>query len=230
MSGYKLRLLIDKNDLAILKAGQQRITLARQVNSTTPDVIWQAIDPSVSTDVEWEAEYGLYAANVPVMHGARITKIAEADAPVRDDGRYSFTRDMIFAGPSGSGGARGSYALDNDMPFSLYPVLTFGLTQSARINQQRSRFHPISATPVLATQPLTMTPFADVCVWMEPASSSETIISRIDRPYSVVRFSAGANEITLKFDPNLGVFVSASPRGELQHDSELVELSAVPAG
>jgi hypothetical protein len=230
MSGNKLRLLIDKNYLPMLKASQQRITLARQVNSAMPDVVWQAIDPSVSTEVEWDAQYGFYASNVSVMHGARITKIAEADIPVRDGGRYSFTRDMVFAGPSGGGVARGSYAIDNDMPFSSYPVLTFGLTQSARINQRPSGPHPISATPVLATQPLTMTPLPDVCLWMESGASSETVISRIDGPYSVVRFSGGANEITLKYDPNLGVFVSASPRGELQHDSELVELNAAPAG
>ena len=228
MSGYRLRLLIDKDCLPILKAGQQRITLARQVSSTTPDVIWQSIDPSASTEVEWDAQYGLYVSTVSVTHGARITKVAETDIPARDEGRYSLTPDFVFAGPSGSG-ARGAYTIDNTMPFSNYPVLTFGLTQSARINQRPSGRHPISATPVLATQPLTMTPSADVCLWLQSGSSSETIISRIVASYSVVRFSGGANEITLKYDPNLGVFVSASPRGELQHDSELVELNAAPA-
>lgn len=225
MPSYRLQLLIDKNDLPIIKGAQQRITLAKPVSSTSPNVIWQSIDPFVSTEVAWEEQYGIYASTVAVREGATITKISETEIPAQDGAYYSFTPATVFNGPFSGGVERGSYKAVNDVPYSEYPMLTFGLTQSALINQKPSDRKPISATPVLATQSATMTPFTNVHIWLQSTFSSETIITKIVGSSSVARFGGKVTDITLKYDPNLGVFVAASPKGLLQHDSELVTVN-----
>jgi len=190
MPDYRLQLLIDPADLTIIRAAGQRITLAKPVNSdSSPNVIWLSIDPFQSTEVQWSEEYGIYASTTAVQQGASITKLSETGVPAQDGAGYTFTSAATFNGPfSGSGVARGSYGAQNDMPNASYPMLTFGLTQSALINQKPTERKPISATPVLSTQFANMTPFSSVYIWLQSQFSSETIITKITGKTSKARF------------------------------------------
>ena len=230
MPSYKLQLLIDQEVLPIIKAAGQRITLAKAVSGTSPNVIWQAIDPFVSTEVQWEEQYGIYASTVQMANGATITKMSETGIPAVDGAYYTFTSATVFAGPFGGGNVpKGSYRVNNDVPFSAYPVLTFGLTQTALINQQPFARKPISATPVLSTQAVMMTPFTSIYIWMQSASRSETIITQIISNYSVAKFGGAVTDLVLKYDPNLGIFVQVLKSAALlREDSELVTLHTNP--
>ena len=104
-------------------------------------------------------------------------------------------------------------------------MLTFGLTQSALINQKPAERKPISATPVLATQFANMTPFSTVYIWLQSQFASETIITTITGKTSKARFGGGVNDLALKYDPNLGVFVPVSAQGKLMAEHPNVELS-----
>ncbi|MBN8738755.1 MAG: hypothetical protein BGP24_12550 [Lysobacterales bacterium 69-70] len=227
MPDYRLQLLIDPTDLSVIRTAGQRITLAKPVNSdSSPNVIWLSIDPFQSTEVQWSEEYGIYASTTAVQQGASITKLSETGVPAQDGASYSFTSAATFNGPFSSGSvARGSYGAQNDMPNSNYPMLTFGLTQSALINQKPAERKPISATPVLATQFANMTPFSTVYIWLQSQFSSETIITKITGKTSKARFGGGVNDLSLKYDANLGVFVPVSAQGKALADHPNVELS-----
>lgn len=226
MPDYRLQLLIDPADLTVIRTSGQRITLAKPVNSdSSPNVVWLSIDPFQSTEVQWSEEYGIYASTSTVQQGSTITKLSETGVPAQDGASYSFTSAATFNGPfSTSGVAPGTYGAQNDMPYSNYPQLTFGLTQSALINQKPSERKPISATPVLATQFASMTPFASVYIWLQSQFASETIITKIVGKTSKARFGGSVTDITLKYDPNLGVFVQPSG-GAKSAGPALVELN-----
>ncbi|HWU51676.1 MAG TPA: hypothetical protein VN153_02575 [Tahibacter sp.] len=228
MPDYRLQLLIDPSVLPILRATGQRITLARPVNShSSPSVIWLSFDPLQNCDVRWREEFGIYASTTAVQQGASIAKLSEIGAPVQDGASYSLTATATFNGPSASGGAqRGTYTVKNDLPYQDYPVLTFGLTQSVQVNQVQAVRKPISATPVLSTQMAHMVPFPTVSIWLQSTFPSETIITRIVGRPSVARFGDGVTDLTLKYDPNLGVF--APQPGLAKEQSEHPHVEPIP--
>lgn len=227
MPSYSLKFIVEPKDLELIRASGQRITLAKPVNTdTSANVVWLSIDPFASTDVEWSEEYGIYASTTAVSQGAAITKLSESEFPAIDGANYTFTSGAIFNGPFSDGGvAKGSYGAQNDMPQGNYPVLTFGLTQSALVNKAPAERKPISATPVLATQSIVMTPFTNVYVWLQSQFASETIITKITGKTAKARFGGGVSEITLKYDAALGVFVPAAVQGLAVKEHPAVELS-----
>lgn len=225
MSDYRLQLLIDPNDLVIIRAAGQRITLARSVNSdSSPNVIWLSIEPFQSTEVQWTDEYGIYASTTSVTQGASITKVSETPIPAQDGASYSFTAAAVFNGPFPGGVPRGTYQAQNDMPYSAYPVLTFGLMQSALVNRQHAEHKPISAVPVLATQVASLTPSNTVYIWLQSQFGSQTVISKIIGSLTVARFGGGVSEISLKYDPNRGVFAPLPGKGKAQAEHPHIEL------
>lgn len=214
---FSIKFLIDPKDLEFIKGAQQRITLAKPVNGGTPNVIWLSIDPFQSTDVQWTEEYGIYASTTLIAEGASITKLSETTPfPAQDGAYYTLSAATTFNGPFPGGGvAQGSFGAQNDVPNSAYPVLTFGLTQNALVNQKPSQRKPLSATPVLATQFATMTPFTIVYAWLQSQFTSETIITRITGKRAKVTLGGGATSITLKYSPDLGMFVPSTDQGKL---------------
>ncbi len=224
MPSYRLQLLIDPKDLEIVRASQQRITLAKPVSAESPNVVWLSIDPFQSTEVQWEEEYGIYSSTTAIQEGASITKLSETGIPAQDGATYSFTPGATFNGPFDGGVSRGSYGAQNDMPYNQYPVLTFGLTQSALINQKPTERKPISATPVLATQFANMTPFTNVFVWLQSQFASETIITKITGRSAKAKFGGSVTDIALKYNPTLGMFVPAAAKGKSATDDPNVEL------
>lgn len=225
MPSYRLQLVIDPKDLEIVRASQQRITLAKPVSAESPNVVWLSIDPFQSTEVQWEEEYGIYSSTTAILEGASITKLSETGIPAQDGASYSFSPGATFNGPFSDGGiSRGSYGAQNDMPYNQYPVLTFGLTQSALINQKPTERKPISATPVLATQFANMTPFTNVFVWLQSRFASETIITKITGHSTKAKFGGSVTDIKLKYDATLGMFVSAAAGSKSAKDDSTVEL------
>ncbi|WP_111657019.1 hypothetical protein [Isoalcanivorax indicus] len=204
---YRLQLLFDKKALREVKNARQRIMLAKPVNSGTPNVVWQSIDPFQSTEVVWKEEYGIYASNAAIQHGAQITKISETGVPAQDGAYYTLTPQALFEGPNADQQVpRGTFAAHNQMPYDEYPSLTFGLTQSALINQMPVDRKPISATPVLATQAAAMTPFTQVYIWLQAEFSSETIITKIFGAPTIARFGGDVTDLTLEYNPQIGKF------------------------
>lgn len=206
---FTLNLNIAPQVLSIIKAAGQRITLAKPVGNGDPNVIWLSIDPFQATSVEWTEEYWIYASATEVSPREKISKLSEVTpGPAFDAGYYPFTSAAVFNPivPT-TDIPKGTYAADNDMPFINYPALTFGLSQSALVNQQPNERKPISAQTVLATQRIEMTPFTNVHIWLQSEFASETIIESIVGNSVVAKFGGGIDNISLAYDPNRGIFV-----------------------
>lgn len=226
MPKYRLQLIIDPEDLPIIRGAQQRITLAKPVSTESPNVVWLSIDPFQSTEVEWVEEYGIYASTTALKEGASITKLSETGVGAVTGSYYTFTAGATFQGPfTGPGVPDGSYGAQNDMPHSQYPELTFGLTQSALINQKPAERKPISATQVLATQFANMTPFSNVFIWLQSRFASETIITKITGRSVKAKFGGSVTDISLTYNPSLGIFVPTAVQGKALTETDAVELS-----
>jgi hypothetical protein len=226
MANYSVKFLVDNQDLTVIKGAQQRITLAKPVNGGTPNVIWLSIDPFASTDIAWTEEYGIYASTTAITNGVTIDKLSETAGPAIDGAYYSLTTATVFNGPfSGEGVVKGTYAARNDVPSSAYPMLTFGLTQTALVNKQAAERKPLSATPVLATQFAEMTPFTIVYAWLQSQFTSETIITKITGKSAKVTLGGGVSTMTLKYNPELGMFVPVNQQGKFAEHAA-VELLA----
>lgn len=211
MSDYNLKLVIDTTDLKQIKDAGQRILLAKPVANGGPSTVWLAVDPFESNDVNWKEEYGLYASTTEMKHGAKISKLSETNIPAQDGALYDFTPENLFQGPQPEPSIPpGTFAALNQVPNSAYPVLTFGLTQSAMVNQKPANRKPISASPVLAHQEVEITPFTEVYVWLQANFESETIITKVTGKHAVARFGGGTNDVTMKYHPNVGMFVATS--------------------
>ena len=225
MPQYKLTLTIDAQDLSYIKAAQQRITLGKTVGGGEPNVIWLSIDPFMTNTVEWADDYWIFASSTQVASGASILKLSEIQpGPALDGGYYPFTSAAVFNDfVSAQDIPRGTYAANNDMPASSFPYLTFGLSQSALVNQQSVTRKPISARMVLSTQRISMTPAPSVYVWLQSQFASETIITSIVGRHTIARFGGNVTEITLKYDLERGLFVPATPASSVSGLIELVE-------
>lgn len=224
MSDYSVTFLIDPKDLEAIKGAQQRLTLAKTVNGNNANVIWLSIDPFPTTEVGWTEAYGIYASASGMVDGTTISKMSETEGTAQDKAYYTFTSATAFNGPfSGNGVPAGSYGVQNDMPYTSYASLTFGLTQDALVSQQKAVARPISATTALATQFLQMTPSPTLYVWLQAQFVSGTVIKVIGKSTKVTLDESGPSR-TLKYDPSLGLFVAATPKGLLMKSDSSVQV------
>ncbi|MCM2438567.1 hypothetical protein HGO34_02395 [Agrobacterium vitis] len=208
---YSLSLTFDTDVLANIKAAGQTVAIAKTVGTGTPNVIWLTVDPFQSNTIEWEEDYWIYASTVDVSNGASINKLTEVTpGPALDGGYYDLNENSIF-GPFRKNNsvfpvATGAYTAINNMSHEQYPSLTFGLSQTALVNQTLHERKPISAQTLFATQPVRMTPSTAVHVWLQSEHESQTFITDINGTPSLVGFGEGVTDIALKYDPVQGLF------------------------
>lgn len=213
---FQLDLSIDTVDLRILKAAQMRIVLAKPVGSANPNVAWLSFDPFEGNSVTWTEEYGLYASNSELKAGAQIVKISSAPFPAQDGKYYAFKSDATFYGPNSGGDVPplNSFRVFNEMPTSQYPLLLFGLMQSARVNGKTAEFRPLNANQVPAGTSVTFTPLTTVQVWLQSNLVSGTVLVDVISKVTQVTFGKDINKQQLKYDPNKGQFVSFSNQNQ----------------
>jgi hypothetical protein len=227
MAEHSVKLLIEPQDVALIKTAQQRITLGKAVSASAANVIWLSIEPLASTDVAWSEEFGIFVSTAKIADGTSVTMLSETEFPARDQAYYTLTPSNTFNGPfpiPGGGVPPGIFAAQNDVPFSAYPSLTFGLTQSAAVNQVTVGRRPLSATPVLATQSVQMASLPTVYVWLEAQYVSGTIITKVVGKSTKMTFGSGVDHLTLKYEPSLGMFVPSSDQGKFLTAYSAVEL------
>lgn len=224
MADFSLELLIDAEDLKIIRTAQLKITIAKPVNtgvntlasSGTPNVIWLVLDPFEINNVAWTKNYSIYASTqIELTNGTFISKISQTDCPAQDAAYYSFTSAAVFTGPfTGSGaGAPGTYKVNNDLPNMHYRALAFGLQQKASINGNRIDLSPLNAAVVPANFPVNFMPLTELYVWLQTPSTSGTVITAVAGNAAVVTFGSSVTKQVLKYNPARGTFVPASSDG-----------------
>jgi len=213
MPNYTLDLAIDSDSLKILKAAQLKITIAKPVGGSSPNVTWLVFDPFQGNKVEWEEQYSIYASpNQVIQNGAVITRLSETDFPANDAAYYSFDSTATFQGPFTDSGAppSGSYKVVNNMPHTQYPALTFGLQQKASINGSGINPSPLNAAVVPAALNATFTPLTTVYVWLQASYTSGTVITQVNGNATIVTFGGSVTEKSLVYNPATGTFIPSS--------------------
>ncbi|PHS76731.1 MAG: hypothetical protein COB59_10550 [Rhodospirillaceae bacterium] len=206
---YTLTLDIKPEDLEVINGAQQKIALAKPVGNSKVDVIWVAFDPFESNTIQWSEDYWIYASTASVgTNGEKISKLSEVQpGPATDAMLYDFTNNATFSDPTKSDDVNlGTFAAKNNMSYGKYKALTFGLAQSAQVNQKIQERQPISASSVLATQQIQITPFTHVYIWLEAHFESSTIVTDISGIKSVAKFGGETTEIEMTYDGKSGTF------------------------
>lgn len=234
MSVYTLELRIDASDVPTLRAAQLKITLAQSCGALQPNVIWLAIDPFERNTVVWTDAYAFYASpQQQLVHGAVLSMLTQTTLPVTDAAYYAFTTGMHFTGPFIGAGAppRGTYQVNNDVPNTQYPALTFGLLQQAELGGTRLSPAPINAAVIPAAFAGQFTPLPAVYVWLQASWLSSTVITQITGNATCVTFSQTMAAQTLQYNPGNGRFVPVLPQGHLLVPTDVPHVSLLtPAG
>lgn len=225
MPRYQLNLQIDSQSLSMLRAAGQRITIGRSVNGGSPNVAWIVFNPLMSNTITWEEAYGLYASTVNLANGASIYPMAAVEPPGRQASTYPFLPAMYFGNPVQGGPPPGSYGIQNTAPMSQFPMLTFGLTQTAVVNGAGTPSQVVSATPLLSQMSAVLTPSTTIYVWLQSMFGSSTFISNLSGPTTRVTFGGSVTSQTLMYDPNRGVFVPVTAGASENASTEHVEVS-----
>ena len=123
---FHLNLFIDPKSLQHFQQAQLKVTLGKPTGSGEPDIDWITFNPFENNSVSWEEAYGIYCArNQSLQEGTspdRISDIFPAEAGMVTP----FEADLRFGTAHPGGTPPRSYAVQNFVPESSYPVLTFG--------------------------------------------------------------------------------------------------------
>lgn len=225
MVDFSLTLSINSDDLKIIKAATLRITLAKLVNfeinvgesmaisSFTASLIWLVFEPFPYNNITWNEEYSIYCSSqFELTKGTVISKISQTDYPAIDASYYSFTSNGLFDGPftDSNSPPSGAYKVNNNMPNTQYPALTFGLQQKASINGSGINPSPLNAAVVPAALNATFTPLTTVYVWLQASYTSGTVITQVNGNATIVTFGGSVTEKSLVYNPATGTFIPSS--------------------
>jgi hypothetical protein len=210
---YTLNLTIKESDLRTIKTAGLKITVAKPVGGSKPNVAWLTIDPFEAVSIQWSEEYGLYASTTQKLDtGTVISKFSELPPPQLDGKSYLFgvNDSNVFDRNDAESCPQGSFHIGNQTSAGAYPLLTFGLTQKAIIQGTAIRPTCLNAAPVMAKMDVLFTPLTMVYVWLQNSYTSGTIITDITSKSTRVEFGAGTTEQGLIFDPSKGQFEPAA--------------------
>jgi len=225
MKNFSLQLSIDPNDLAIIQEATLKITLAKLVSfeinvseltltlTETPSYLaWLVFDPFQINTIQWSDQYSIYASTQSELDNKTvISKTSQTTFPADDAAYYSFNASAIFSGPyPGSGDPpSGAYKVNNYMPSTQYPALTFGLQQTASINENTiDNPSPVNAAVVPYNYPITFTPVNNIIyVWLQTPLTSGTVIAELPNNSTQVIFDNGKTQQKLQYDSSTGRFI-----------------------
>lgn len=211
MPDYSLTLNINNDDLKRIRSGQYNVILAKPVGNGNPNVAWLSFDPLGTNTIKWTELFGLYASTVKLVHGATIDKVSSIN-PAQDGVAYEFSASATFD-PASAGTPeppKGSYLVENTMPFAAYPSLTMGLTQDATVNGQTHAGNPLNAVEVLSQFDVVFTPFTTVYIWLEANLQSQTVITKITDKAAIATFGGSVTSLSFTFDSAVGMFTPTS--------------------
>jgi hypothetical protein len=223
MANYSLQLLFKPDDLSIVRMAGLELTIAKPISSmintfegmdSSSFMTWLAFDPLQDNLLTWDDCYCIYASTtIPLEKGTVVYCLSQTSFPAQDAAYYSYGASAIFSGPyTGSGAAQpGSYKVINDMPYNLYPALTFGLQQKATVNSRNMPLAPINAAVVPSSYPIIFTPEQTIVyVWLQAGQAAGTVITTLPANGTKVAFGNGTTQQKLQYNPVTGKFVSTA--------------------
>lgn len=203
MASFSLNIAFTAEQLNILYITGTNVVIAKSVNGLTPNVAWQVLRPMQSNHISWVDDYGIYASPVNITNGARLNQMSQIPSAIAGQ-LYTLESSTVITGPV-SGGYPDTFSILNHCP--SYPYLTFGMTQSASVNGVDNAHNAISATPVLLQSTAFMAPQETVYVWLQSMITSNSVVTMIASPMTMMRFGNGITDISVGYDSASGRFI-----------------------
>ncbi len=188
-------------------SARQSVTLTKTVNSfasfaadpISTAVAWQVFQPIENNTVSWIESYSLYATTVPLNNGNVLTLDAVTAAPAIPGFIYTFSGGPLQGAP----GKDGMFNLSNEMGSGSY---SFGLAQSATVNNQPTPLAPLNATPMLFNQTAQFTPPTTVAIFLSTCTSNGTVIPGISANALVIPLSSASSTVNVGFNDDANTF------------------------
>jgi hypothetical protein len=207
---YTLNLSATKEQLERFYESQSYFVVAKSTGEAEPNVLWQVFRPLAHNAITWEEQYGIYASTTFINNKAKILQMSETEYPAVPGAEYTLLDSGVFGKPRG-GEKGGTYVATNS--YTTKPMLTFGLFQSASINEEQVSGNAISAVPVLLTSTAKMTPYTTLNVWVQSEARSNTVVTEVTSPRTAVTFGGDKPEASLAYDSASGHFLPKSQAG-----------------
>lgn len=226
MPEFTLNTHFTQADLERFYATGTNIVVAKpSINGGAANVAWVVYRPLVENQMVWEEQYGIYASTSRVINGARLNQTSATDFPAAAGMTYVLGPNGAF-GPPSSGGTRGSFTAVNQYDNLPQPgFMTLGLYQEATVNGSPSGRKPVSAAEVLHMSEATMTPYTTLYIWTQSQVVSSTVVTNVSSLRTKVVFGGSTTQISLKYNPGSGGFVTAG--GNLRLDKSARRLEVV---
>ncbi|KGW90033.1 hypothetical protein [Burkholderia pseudomallei] len=215
MSNFTLSTEFSQQDLERFYATGTNVVIAKPNGGGVPNVAWIVFRPLLKNHVNWSEEYAIYASNTSLTNGAVITQISSTQHPAVANKLYTFTPSGTF-GPPSSGGSEGSYSVENDYENLPKGYLTMGLSQKASVNGNDTGLSVVSAASVLYRSTAVITPFTIIYLWTQSQVVSNSVVTRVTSQMTKITLGDGVTEVSLKYDPESGQFLSKSRNEGIQ--------------
>lgn len=209
MLQFTLNASFSETDLNNIHNTNSSVIVAKPADGDEPNVAWLSFRPFPDNQIVWEEQYGIYASNTELQHGAELTQLASTGVPAADDKIYRLLPSGHFGPPEGVGTKNAFTAINEYNNLPAPASLVFGLYQDASVNGVDIIGNAVSAAPVLFNSTSVMTPFTTVYIWIQSEVQSNTVVTTITSPLTAVTFGGDVSEITLKYNPLGGNFIPA---------------------
>lgn len=208
MPSFTLNTSFTKEDLIRFLASGSNVVVAKPNNGGAPNVAWVVFKPLTNNTMTWEENYGIYASNTDLIAGGVISQVSRTPYPATAGKTYELAPTGAFGEPGASGPA-GSYIAINSYNNLPKGYMTFGLYQKADVNGSPTGSNPVSAASVIYQSRAEITPFTNVYLWIQSQVVSSSVITNVTSPLSKVTFGGDTTDVSLKYDSETGMFVTA---------------------
>lgn len=207
MSTYILKTAFTDRQLDILYATGTNVVVAKPTGGSSPNVAWQVFKPMQSNRLSWGEEYGIYASTSSVTNGAVLSQLSSVPVGAAMNKLYTLEPSAVISGPA-SGGSPSSFTIQNK--YAAKDYMTVGLFQDANINGIDILGNALSAAPVLLASTAVMTPFTIVYIWLQSQVVSNTVVTTVTSPMTMLKFGGDTTEISVSYDSASGKFLPSA--------------------
>jgi hypothetical protein len=224
MSLFSLKVAFTDRQLEVLYATGTNVVVAKPTGGARPNVAWQVFRPMQGNQLSWGEEYGIYASTSSVTNGAILSQLSSVPVGAATNKLYTLEPSARITGPA-SGGSDGAYTLLNKYGEKEY--MTVGLYQDATVNGTDIIGNALSAAPVLLASTASMTPYTTVYIWLQSAVVSNTVVTNVTSPMTMLKFGGAVTDIAVSYDSASGKFLSVQSlaQGSFASDIHFLEAS-----
>ncbi|MGV8835316.1 hypothetical protein [Cellvibrio sp.] len=201
---FSLSMAFTNQQLDVIASTNTKVIVAKPTAGGAPNVAWQAFDPLTANTLSWEEQYGIYVSTASVTGGAKLEKLSSTGIPAASNKLYTLTGSGVISNPD-TGGEAGSFSLLNS--YNKQDLMTVGLYQDATVNGTAIAGNAISAAGVMLASTAVMTPYTTLYVWLHSEIESNTVVTKVNSPMSILKFGGAVTTISTAYDTESGMFL-----------------------